>query len=132
MEDLALKMKLAALWIIAELITFHPLYFVEPGVIEGIIAGEVEGAKITPELLLIFGIMYLGPLIMIFLSLTLKDSINRWVNIIAGIIYTILSIIDLGEHLANPSAYGILMRIGMIIAPALVVWYAWKWSKQED
>jgi len=38
---------------------------------------------------------------------------------------------DLIAHLANPYAYAMLMGTAAVVAQALIVWYAWKWPKQE-
>jgi len=128
MEDW--KIKISLLWIVGELtgIVGMVLSSFEPGVMEQIIAGEVEGIQITPELLLVFAIIFLIPLVMAFLSLTLKDSTNRWANIIVGIAYTVFGLIDLIENIAKP--YYILVGITGVVATALIVWYAWK-SKQK-
>jgi hypothetical protein len=67
---------------------------------------------------------------MAFLSLTLKDSTNRWANIIMGIVWIGLSLADLPGYLAKPSAYAILMWLSGRVATVLIVWYAWKWPKQ--
>jgi hypothetical protein len=64
------------------------------------------------------------------LSLTLKDSTNRWANIILGIFFTGLELIGITDVLANPSAYVILLWPPLVVPPALIVWYAWK-SKQK-
>jgi len=64
---------------------------------------------------------------MAFLSLTLKDSVNRWANIILGAFFTAIYLGDLIAHLANPYAYAMLMGISAVVAQALIVWYAWKW-----
>jgi uncharacterized membrane protein HdeD (DUF308 family) len=71
----------------------------------------------------------LVPLVMAVLSLTLKDSINRWANIIVGIVITILSIVSLIMAFTldlSIYAFGLLLDISMVIAPMLIVWYAWK------
>jgi len=106
------------------------LALMEPDVIQQIMAGEIEGMKIGPEILLLFAILLLVPLVMAFLSLTLKDSANRWTNIILGIVFTVFQLVALIETLAQPSAHAILMEISKVVAPALIVWYAWK-SKQK-
>ncbi len=100
----------------------------EPGVIEQIIAGEIAGTKITPEIMIIDAIMLLVPLAMAFLSLTLKDSINRWANIIVSIFSIGLILISL--IIESASASMILLSLSMLVAAALIVWYAWK-SKQK-
>ena len=103
----------------------------EPGVLDDFIkTGAIEGMQVTPELLLLFAIGLLVPLVMAFLSLTLKNPTNRWTNIILGIVFTVIQLVALIETLAQPSAWAILMEISKVVAPALIVWYAWK-SKQE-
>ena len=113
------------------LVGYLILMLVEPGVLEQfLLSGEIGGEKIGPELLLIFAIIVLAPLIMAFLSLTLKDSVNRWANIIVGIVFVVFQLVALSEVVAQPSAWTILMEISKLAAPALIVWYAWK-SKQK-
>jgi len=126
------KIKISVLWLftIVSALASGILGILEPGVIDQIMTGEVEGMKITPEFLLVFAILMLIPLVMAFLSLTLKDSTNRWANIIVGIVWAGLSLTDLPKYLAEPSAYAILMWLSGVVAPALIVWYAWK-SKQK-
>jgi hypothetical protein len=107
--------------------------WLEPGVLEEIIAGEISGTRITPEIMLMVSIEFLVPFFMAFLSLTLKDSINRWVNIIVGIFFTALGLISAITYLASASAYSayaILMWLSITVVTALIVWYAWK-SKQK-
>jgi len=122
------KIKISVLWLFMTLaaLTTSILMLMEPGVLEGIMAGEVLGMQISPEILLIAAIERLVPLVMAFLSLTLKESINRWANIIVGVVYTALSIISL----SGASAQMILMWVSAAVATALIVWYAWK-SKQK-
>ena len=124
------KIKIAALWLATEFIVFHVLLFLKPGVIEGIIAGEIEGMQIGPEMLLFFAVLYLIPLLMAFLSLVLRDSANRWANVIFGMVFVGFSIIDITDQLIDPHAFMILLNIAAIVAPALIIWYAWK-SKQK-
>jgi len=123
------KIKIAVLWLIYAAVGLGAGYYMlwEPGVIEQIIAGEIAGTKITPEIMIIDAIMLLVPLVMPFLSLTLKDSINRWANIIVGIVSIGLILIF---TVTVTAAYAILLNLSMIVAAVLIVWYAWK-SKQK-
>ena len=127
MEDW--KIKIAVLWLIYAAVGLGSGFFMllEEGVIEQIIAGELMGTKITPEIILIDTIFLLIPLVMAFLSLTLKDSINRWANIIVSIFSIGLMLIAFTE---SPAPYAILLNLSMIVAAALIIWYAWK-SKQK-
>jgi len=122
------KIKIAVLWLIGEgtALAYMILMLLQPGKTEQIMA------EVTPELLLIYAIPYfLVPLAMAFLSLTLNDKANRWSNIIVGIVLTGLHILDsVAAVMANPTALDILMSLSIIVAPALIIWYAWK-SKQK-
>jgi len=120
------------LWFIYEVVGLAQvmLALMEPGVIEQIMAGEAKGMKIGPEFLLLSAILILVPFVMAFLSLTLKDSTNRWGNVIVGIVFTGLGLTDLPTYLAKPSAYAVLMWLSTVVATALIVWYAWKSKKQ--
>jgi hypothetical protein len=126
------KLKIAVLWLIKEatILVSMVLSLYDPSVMEHIIAGELGGMQVTPELLLTFTIILLVPLVMSFLSLILKDSLNRWTNIIVGIIFTVLELTGITDVLTNPSAYVIVMFVALVAVPALIVWYAWK-SKQK-
>jgi len=128
------KIKIAALWLIynvAGLIAVA-LMFMEPGVVTELAEeGTIAGAKLGPEMLLAGAVTLLIPLVMAFLSLTLKDKMNRWTNIIVGIVYTVLGIADFAEVCtAEFPAYAILMIVSQFVVAALIVWYAWK-SKQK-
>ena len=110
----------------------HPLLtLMKPGVLQQIMAGNIEGLQITPEILLVYAVIFLFPLVMAFLSLTLKDSMNRWANIIMGLVGAVLSLVGLSEELAQPYAYAILIWITKIAVDALIVWYAYKWPKDK-
>jgi hypothetical protein len=123
------KIKISVLWLfyaVAFLVVLQ-LGSLEPGVLQQfLLTGEIGGMKITPELLLFFAVLMLVPLMMAFLSLTLKDSMNRWANIIVGIVYTGFQLFALVETMAEPSAYAVPMEVSKVVVPALVVWYAWK------
>jgi len=131
MEDVKIdvRIRLSVLWLFGEvtLLTFLVLEYMEQGVMEGIIAGNMRDLSLGPGTLLFYAVSLLIPLVMAFLSLTLKYSMNRWVNIILGVIYTVLYLSDLIAHLAVPYAYAILMGIASVVAQLLIVWHAWTW-----
>jgi hypothetical protein len=73
------KIKISVLWLFASIafLAHQILVLMEPGIIAQLMAGEAEGQKIGPTLILFFAILMLVPMVMAFLSLTLKDSMNR-------------------------------------------------------
>jgi len=56
--------------------------------LEAFLSGDVGGMKITEEFLLIFSILMQIPMIMIVLSRSLTFKLNKYFNIVAGIITT--------------------------------------------
>jgi hypothetical protein len=120
------KIKIAVLWVIVEFGVFTV------PVIEMYIPDFVENtiAQTTPEMLTFLAFMIMISPIMAFLSLILKDSINRWGNIIMGIVFIVLSPMGVIEVPTDYSAPMILIAVVEITALALIVWTAWK-SKQK-
>jgi len=100
--------------------------------IEHYIPGFVEEAvaQTTPEMVLLLVIVEMILPIMALLTLTLKDSINRWLNIIAGIVFIVLLPIGV---VGFPTAYLpsiIAISIVSFVAAAMIVWFAWKSKKK--
>jgi hypothetical protein len=137
MEKLALRIKLAVLWLfwILAFLVHMFLGLFEKGVIEKIISGEFAGLQITSDAMLLFAIFMLVPLVMAPVSLILKCQATRWANVIVGIVYTGLCVFDsigaVVSDISALSAYNILIYLSEIVASALIVWYAWKWPLKE-
>ncbi|MFX0202463.1 MAG: DUF6326 family protein [Candidatus Hodarchaeota archaeon] len=133
MEDVKInvKIKLSALWVTLMFFYIYAdiLGFYAPGILEEIIAGEVEGIQITQVFLLASAILMAIPSVMVFLSLTLPYPVNRWANIILGIAH--IGILGVTFFIGEISAYYLFDAIVEGILLILIVWYAWKWPKQE-
>jgi Sec-independent protein secretion pathway component TatC len=122
-----MKVKLSTLWIV---VMFNMAFadivgFMNPGALEEIMTGEV-GFEITQGLLLVFSILLEIPIVMIFLSRVLKYGLNRWANIIAGVI-TILFVIGGG----NTSLSYLFFATIEVACMLLIIWYAWRWPNPE-
>jgi len=121
------KIKIAVLWSVFE------FCMIAIGTVEFYLLHMEEMiADMTPELILALVIAFLIPPLLAFLSLTLKDSINRWLNIIVGIVFIVMVLSPIGDP-PFPTAYLpslIIITIVQLVALALIVWYAWK-SKQK-
>jgi len=116
------KIKISVLWL------FYAVATLGYGMLENAESGVIE--QIGPELLLLAAVIVVVQLVMAFLSVTLKDSANRWANIIVGGVFAVLELIPLGEAVAKLSAWATLIMLAKVGATALIVWYAWK-SKQK-
>ena len=127
-----IKIKLSGLWASILFLFIYVDYFALyiPGVMEKIIEGEVAhtGIQITQVFLLAVIILMMIPSLMIFLSLALKAKANRLTNIIVGI-FKIVTVV--GALIGEVWAYYIFASIVELVLLSLIVWYAWKWPKQE-
>jgi len=118
------KIKIAVLWIVMEFCVITVSLVLQNIPMETV-------AETTPEEILAIAITMLIIPIMSFLSLTLKDKANRWLNIIVSIVFIVLMPFTGFELI--PTAYLpsiIVIAIVEVVALALIVWYAWK-SKQK-
>ena|SRR6266542_4030771 len=133
LEDvkISVKIKLSALWAAMMLLYIYADIFslFRPGQIEKMTKGLMGPYPVTQGSLLVASILMIIPAVMVFLSVTLKPKVNRWVNIILGVLYTVVNI---GNLIGETWAYYIFFGVVEIAFIALIVWYAWKWPKQED
>jgi hypothetical protein len=127
-----IKIMLSGLWVANMFLFIYVDYFglFIPGVMEKIIEGEAAhtGIQITQVFLLAVITLMMIPSLMVFLSLTLKAKWNRWTNIIVGI-FKIAVVV--GGLIGESWAYYIFGSIVEVVLLSLIVWYAWKWPKQE-
>src|SRR5512147_3248084 len=83
-----MKARLSTLWtfLMFNMVFADILSFMYPGFMAQILAGLAEGTAITPMFLLIAGVVTEISIAMVFLSRFLKHGVNRWANIIGGIV----------------------------------------------
>ena len=124
------KLKLAALWVTVNMLFLYvDVYsYFRPGIIEDAIAGKVWEFQITQVWLLGVIILMTSASVMIFLSLLLKAKANRWTNIIVGIFHIVIVI---GGAMGDAWAYYIFASIVEVVLLSLIIWYAWRWPRQE-
>jgi len=129
MGNLALKTRISVLWLfMAVAMSAHGvLSFMEKEMVE-----QVWEMEMGPGMMLFMALFWWVPLVMAVLSVTLKDSANRWVNMILGVVFTVLNIFHLTEHFAQPSIHQILIVASTVVATALIFWYALKWPKKGE
>ena len=125
------KAKLSALWVTLMFFYIYAdiLLFYRQGHVEGLIAGETGGMKITPAFVLGSAVVMAIPSVMVFLSLALKATVNRWANIGVGVVYVVIlgATLLVGKITADSLLYAVVEAVLI----ALIVWHAWKWPKEE-
>lgn len=93
-----------------------------------ILAGKIGEVQITQLFLLTFAFLMEIPMLMIVLSRLLKYGLNRWVNIVAGILLTLVQVGSLFAD-ANTLHY-IFFSIIEISTTVFIVIYAWRWKDE--
>lgn len=86
--------------------------------------GEISGKQASPTMMIGIAVLMLIPIVMIFLSLTLPHSANRWINIILAVGLFLFNLVGLPGYPGAYDKFLIAVGLGWNI---LTVWYAWKW-----
>jgi hypothetical protein len=139
METLGWKIRIVVLWFIAaEAFSAHMIMVtIDPVPMKKMLAW---GETIDAGGWLFAAIYWLIPLWMAFVTMTVKGPPNRWANFVLGIVSLLLCIYHFfmcGVPLVNPvlfsepTAHHALLLGTAVVASALIIWYAWKWPKQE-
>lgn len=128
LEDIkiSVKIKLSALWVSMMLLYIYAdiLSLFRPGQVQEMIDGRMGPFPVTQGSLLTASILMIIPAVMVFLSITLKPAVNRWVNIVFGALYILINISNLiGETWIYYLSFGVVE----IVLALLIVWYARKW-----
>jgi hypothetical protein len=131
--EIDIKHKLSALWLVFMLLyiytDFYTLY--TPGKIQEMMSGVMDGGVgliVTQVSLLVAAIITIIPAFMIFLSLVVRAKVNRWLNIILGILHIAIGVVNL---IGATWAYYIFYGISLTLIAILIVVYAWKWPNPE-
>ena len=125
---IGVRAKLAALWATLMFLFVYADYLslYRPGEIDKIRGGMMGPFEVTQAMLLVASVVVIVPAVMIFLSLVLPASINRWTNIAVGVVFTLINIANvLGETWVYYWLFGILE----VVITLLILWYAWKSSE---
>ena len=124
------KIKMSALWASVMFLYIYADYFglYVPGQLQGMLAGKmVPLGPTTQGLLLGTSLMMAIPSVMVFLSLALKPNLSRWLNIILGVIYTLIILLAMWTW-----AFYIFYGILEVMLTGLIAWYAWTWPKPVE
>ncbi len=121
------KILLSTLWIF---VTLNYLYcdimgFMDVNLLKQYFTGNVGGMTINESFLLGAAILMEIPIAMVLLSRILNYRSNRWANIIAGLIMTLVQTATLFAGV--PTKYYLFCSIIEIATTIVIVWLAWKW-----
>lgn len=123
------KIKLAALWTATMFCYLYGDYFelYVPGKLSSMLDGKMLPlGAVTQEILLGTSLMLAVQAVMVFLSLVMQPTLNRWVNIVSGLLFAtiVLAVITQGGW----KFYRLLgaVEIALLLG---IVWQAWRWPR---
>ena len=123
-KKLDTKALLSTLWIVVMLnmLKADILSFFIPGAAEEVTKTAISAGVSIPQLMLVGAVMGELALVMIVLARVLKYGINRWVNIVVGVV--IIAYIW-GGGVSYP--HYIFIAIVETICLLLIIGFAWTW-----
>jgi hypothetical protein len=122
------KVVLSTLWVVImiNMLKADILSLNIPGAAEEVAKTSISTGAPIPQLMLVGAVMGNLAIAMIILSRVLKQGINRWVNIVVGIV----TMAYIWGGMA-PYPHYIFIATVETICLLLIVWFAWKWRNVE-
>lgn len=128
------KTKLAALWTSLMFLYVYADFFqlMTPKKLERMIDLQTPVGPTSPGLLVIFSLILIIPTLMIFLSIFLKPTINKWLNIVIATVYSFMSILIIVTTLGGEwHTFYVLFNAIEVIVFVIIIFQAWKWPRTE-
>ncbi len=122
------KALFSTLWIFVMFNYFYCDYLsnLDAGVLKGLLDGKIAGMSVTPSFMMNAALLMEIPTIMVLLSRVLPFRVNRWANIIAGLIMTLVQVGSLFVG-SGPTLHYIFYSVIEASTTAFIVWFAWNW-----
>ncbi len=117
------KVTLSTLWVFA---MFNYLY---ADVMTLMDPGRSGAIQMTPGFLLGAAVLMETAIAMVLLSRVLKHRVNRWANIITGMLHTAAVLASL--LVGAPALYYLFFATIEIACTLFIVWFAWRWKEQD-
>jgi hypothetical protein len=124
------KIKIAALWMSVMFCYIYADYFAlfAPGKLQDMLTGNMPPlGKVTEGVLVFTSAMLAIPSVMIFLSVSLPATLNRWINVFFGSLYTLIILLTMWAW-----AFTIFYGVIEVVLTSVIVWYALRWPKQSS
>jgi hypothetical protein len=124
------KIKLAALWTSVTICYLYGDYFelYVPNKTQGLVNGM--NMLDSPMKLFTASFALAIPALMVFLSLILKPTINRNLNIAFGILFTAIMLLIAVASITPWRTFYVFLALVESVLTSLIIWYAWRWPKQ--
>lgn len=127
--EVNVKFKLSALWTAVTLCYLYGDYFglYLPNKVGGLMNGDNN--LNSPTKLFIAAFLLLIPALMVFLSVALKPLLNRALNILLGIFFTLFVALVGASSISVWRSFYVFYAVVEVCLTSLIVWYAWRWER---
>lgn len=125
------QVKMAAAWTsLMFLYAYVDIYgFYKPGVVDGILNGQVFEFEVSAILLTGFVALLGIPAMMVMLSTALPAPVNRVVNLVIATLYIPVTVFNAtGETWEWAPFYGLSITLELVLLAAILRW-AWTWPR---
>jgi len=117
------KLILSSTWVVATLIY---LYDDVLRICSGDLAKKsLANMNLNQFVWLGIAVLMLTPILMVFLTLVLPQSVSRWANIIVAAFFFLFNLVGLPTY--PPLFDKFLLAVSMVFN-VVTIWYAWNWS----
>lgn len=127
-----IKIKLAVLWTSVTFLYIYGDYFelYVPNKLSGIINGN--NMLDNPVKLFLASLLLVIPCLMICLSILLKPSVSKWMNIIFGLFFTAIMLVIAVTSISEWKIFYVFYAITESILTLIIVKTAFNWVKQTE
>ncbi len=116
------KIILSATWVVVTLIY---LYGDVLRICSGDFTKSMANTNFNQFVWLGIAILMLMPILMVFLTLVLPQSVSRWTNVIVAAFFFLFNLVGLPTY---PSLYDKFLLAVSLGFNGVTIWYAWSWS----
>jgi hypothetical protein len=115
------KIMLPVTWVVVTLIYLY-------GDVLRICKGEAKAMaemNLNQFVWLGIAVLMLTPILMVFLSLVLPQTVSRWANIVVAAFFFLFNLVGLPTY---PSLYDKFLLAVSMVFNVITIWYAWNWT----
>lgn len=122
-----IKIRLAALWASVTFCYLYGDYFqlYTPNKVNSLISGE--NVLDSPTALLIASMILAIPSVMVAASILLKPKINRFLNILFGVLFTLMMVFIAINSMTAWYGFYVFLALLESLLTTIIVWQAYNW-----
>mgnify|MGYP000559389339 CR=1 FL=1 len=128
-----ISVRIAFLWVTIIALYIYADYFklMTPDELKSMMELQTPLGSTTPNLLIGFSVLLIVPALMIPATILLPASVSKWLNIIVGLLYALISVlIIIADASSEWLRFYVLYQIVELFIFALIIIQAWNWPRK--